>query len=293
MACDALVDFHAWDPTKIDARGWLANFDIKDRALAESLLSRFSFYADHLVDQLFVSAFQNISNHIRPDGAPFEETRALWRAFCSTMLITPVQGEDPNPSDSGWLFARKARQTLNIDQAQLFNPAQAAARVAAGDAKAVVFVDDFVGSGEQFRRTWTRRHPTPDGGSVSFHEAAHAHPDAKFFYCNAMTTSHGLGRIRQAAPNVHVSAGNVIPGDHSLSSPQSALWSSDQRAKGIEMLRRVSFDLGYGEDGGGLNDWQGFHRLGLGLAFEHSVPDASLPIFFTDRNGWTPLVKRS
>lgn len=32
--------------------------------------------------------------------------------------------------------------------------------------------------------------------------------------------------------------------------------------------------------------------LRVGLAFEHSTPDASLPIFFSERDNWSPLVTR-
>lgn len=292
-ACDALVDFHAWDPTKIDARGWLANFDVADRPLAEALLSRFSFYSDHLVDQLFRAAFQNISNLIQPGWRPFGEAQARWRDFCANALVTLVQGEEPNPSDSGWLFARKARQIIGVSEAQLVTPAQAVERVALGHAESVVFVDDFVGSGEQFLKTWDRNYSTGQFGDLSFRQTASANGQTRFFYCNAMTTARGLQRIASAVPNVQVSAGNVIPQDHSLSSPRSALWRAEQLNDGIEMIRRLSFSLGFTDSSGSLNDWEGFHKLGLGLAFEHSVPDATLPIFYTDRSGWIPLVRRS
>ena len=37
----------------------------------------------------------------------------------------------------------------------------------------------------------------------------------------------------------------------------------------------------------------GFHDLGLTIAFEHSVPDATLPIFWADGSNWKPLYRRS
>ncbi len=37
----------------------------------------------------------------------------------------------------------------------------------------------------------------------------------------------------------------------------------------------------------------GYHEQGLLLAFDHSVPDATLPIFWSPgKYGWTPLVAR-
>jgi len=291
-ACESLIDFHAWDHTKINPRGWMDNFEPRDRGLAAALLSRFTFYSDQLVDQLFRSAFQNISNASAPGWKPFSEAKTDWKQFCDSALITLVQGEIPNPSDSGWLFARKARQILGVRENQLLTPADAVQRVIAGHTGALIFVDDFVGSGEQFIRTWRRDFSESGNGHQSFELASKLNRSTQFYYCNAMTTVRGRDRISAAVPNVRVSAGNFIPYDHSLSSSTSVLWRNETRAEGIEMIRRVSGDLGYTEAQGGLEDWEGFHKLGLGLAFEHSVPDASLPIFYSERGGWTPLVRR-
>jgi hypothetical protein len=46
-------------------------------------------------------------------------------------------------------------------------------------------------------------------------------------------------------------------------------------------------------DGAVVNDWQGFHKLGLALAFQHCVPDATLPLFYWEHNEWHPLIRRT
>ena len=89
-ACGRLVDFGAWDQTKIDPEGWLGNFSAAERPFALVLLSRFTFLSDHLVDQLFRSAFQNLST-IGPRvtkapmiiGAPFAGVETFRRPFAS------------------------------------------------------------------------------------------------------------------------------------------------------------------------------------------------------------------
>jgi len=292
-ACGSLIDFHAWDPSKIDPKGWLRNFSDKDRPVAAALLGRFTFYADHLVDQLFRSAFQSLSNTLEGDWKDFADAQLEWQTFCQSAIITLVQGEDPNPADSGWLFARKARQILGVAEPQLANPADAVASVMKGHEGPVIFVDDFVGSGDQFIATWERVIATPSHGNASFKQAAALNPKSRFYYCNAMTTVRGRNRIASAAPDVYIAAGNLIPPDHSLSSIDSALWrDTSVRDAAIELVKRISLSLGF-DANGGINDWEGYHKLGLGLAFAHSVPDATLPIFHTSRNGWTPLVRRS
>ena len=290
-ACGRLVDFGAWDQTKIDLHGWLTNFSASERGFALVLLSRFTFVADALVDQLFRSAFQNLSILLDDVWQDFNPARERWRRFCDNAMITLVQGERPNPSDSGWLFARKARQAIGVRQNQLHEPQKVVEELVRGFSGPVVFVDDFVGSGEQFLKTWARAYPV-EGRSVSFESLSEASP-ASFYYVNAMTTEYGRCRIKKRAPRVRLSAGNVIPKRYSLAHPDSLLWPDAIRPQGIQFIESIGRRLGFDADDGGESDWRGFHQLGLALAFAHCVPDASLPLFYTQNRGWTPLVQRS
>lgn len=289
-ACDHLIDLHAWRADKIDPHGWMSNFDAVERSLAAELLRRFTFYADPLVDQLYVSAFQALSNLAASQWKPFGDAKQDWASFVSGALITWVQGERPHPADSGQIFIRKARQLLGIAESQMCSPVDVVRRIGAGHAGAVIFVDDFVGSGEQFLTTWKRTYPSE--GLPAFRTVLASR--ANVYYCNLMTTEWGLGRISAEAPEVTVVCGNVVPRAHTLVGGHSTLWSSSALLADIQaFVKTCSVKLGYGEDGGGEQDWEGFHKLGLGLAFEHSTPDATLPIFYSQTNGWKPLVRRT
>jgi hypothetical protein len=111
-------------------------------------------------------------------------------------------------------------------------------------------------------------------------------------YCNAVVTELGRNRISNACPFVVLVTGNVIPASYSWTSNSSLLWPEEERENGIAFIRRVSEHMGLGDDGGGERDWRGFNSLGLGIAFEHSTPDATLPLFHW-AEGWQPLVRRS
>lgn len=290
--CDKLVDFNAWDATKIDYRGWLDNFDAQDRGYAAFLLSRFTFLNDHLVDQLFRAAFHNLSNGLTPHWEPFATAQRRWRAFYDAAIVTIVQGEQPNPSDSGWLFARKARQFVGISEKNLLEPVQAVERVRDGFDGPLIFVDDFVGSGEQFLKTWQRMYSPPTGAPVSFRSLEQSGAKASFFYCSTMATEYGCDRLKRGAPAVRITTGNTVPKGDTLG-PDSPQWPPHIKDNAVRMIQRISGQLGYTTTDGGESDWRGFHKLGLGIAFAHSVPDANLPIFFGEKPGWKPLVRRS
>lgn len=288
-ACDRLVDFGAWPRGKVEYRSWLNNFDQRDRQLAIIMLSRFTLLSHQLVDQLFISAFQSISNYLCSPGDLFAHRRDIWRHFCDEAIVVPVMGESPNPSDSGWGFARKARQLLGISEDRLLEPKDAIARIATGSTNPLVFVDDFVGSGDQFLRTWTRSY----SASLEADSFASLSGRCPTFYCNVMMTGYGKQRIKRDASSVTLVTGNLIPANHNYCCFGSAMWPSGLNVRGAALIRRISAQLGYTKSDGGLRDWRGYHKLGLGIAMEDSVPDANLPLFFDDSNGWHPLVRRS
>lgn len=287
-ACDRLVDFAIWPRGKIEYRAWLDNFDNRDRSLAVRMLSHFTYLSHQLVDHHFVSAFQDISNRLGHPSDSFSSKLNAWQQFCATAIIVPVMGEEPNPADSGWGFARKARQLLGIPENRLKHPHQAVDMIAGGSSAPIVFVDDFVGSGDQFLVTWMRRHEAVGGDSfASFSGRFPA------YYCNVMMTAYGRKRILRHAPQVSLISGNNIPADHNFSVMGSAMWPAGHALPGARLARKIGGQLGYSKSDGGLRDWRGYHKLGLGIAMEDSVPDANLPLFFEDVNGWQPLVRRS
>lgn len=291
--CGLLVDLQVWPGTAIlDPRGWLSNFRRDELVYARNMLSNFLFYAEPLVDTLFATAFQRLSALIRAPRQTMAKGANDWTKFCDTAVFTFVEGEEPNPTDSGYLFARKARQVLGIEEDRVLSPATAIKRIRGGFAQDIVFVDDFVGSGNQFVETWRRPYDV-GGGTSSFSEIQKARPDSRVFYCNAVTASRGADRIERECPGVRISSGHILPEEYSWVHPQSTLWSQALRATGPAVLHQASRRAGIPDHPGSTEYWKGYSELGLGLAFAHSVPDATMPIFYWKRNGWHPLVRRA
>jgi hypothetical protein len=186
------------------------------------------------------------------------------------------------------MFARKSRQVLGLDEEQMVEPAEALRLMRSDSGLSVVFVDDFAGSGDQFLQTW-RRQRVVDGRSTAFRNLrARAN---RFFYCPAVATWYAIDRIERACPNVTVCPGQVIPSNYNLLSTDSVLWPPDLLPTASDFVERASNANGIVAECD--VPWSGYDDLGLGLAFAHSVPDATLPLFYWERNGWTPLIKRS
>lgn len=290
--CEKLVSLHAWPFSKVNVDQWIQNFDENERQFAFHMASQFIYLNDQLVDAQFYSAFQNLSNYLSVGWKPYGQARSDWNSFLASCLIVPVQGETPNPSDSGFLFARKARQILGIDEDQLVDLDEAICAMDANRNIPIIFVDDFVGSGEQFTRTIARLSRRTDVLGKSIAGLKQHRPDQKIYYCNVAMTEKGKERIERDCPWVGLSSGNILGEEYSWISTDGRMWPEAHRTDGIAFIEKYSKRLGYTDSNGRQNDWRGFHCLGLGLAFEHSTPDATLPFYFHEKNGWKPLVTR-
>ncbi len=283
---DYFVDVQLWPPeTKLNVNGWLSNFNSNERAHALQLLNSFIYLSPLLTDELFKAAFQQLSRSVIQESESFLSNNARWSRFRHAIVVTHVTGESPNTTDSGYSFARKARQVLNIAENKIFAPADLVQHLFDSGPQPVLFVDDFVGSGNQFVETWEREEELRDGTFMSFKRLASA-PGYSFFYCPIVCTERGRTRIKDKCENVIVSPAHFLPEQYSALAIDSTIWTDELRPTSRDFLENASKRAG-------INAWKGFHDLGLAFSFDYGPPDATLPIFYHDNNGWIPLVKRS
>lgn len=285
--CNYFVNVQLWPlKSKINPEQWLSNFTSDEIDHAVHLLNSFIFFPDAIVNQLFVSAFQDLSRTIRRPSEPFISTRAAWKTFCSDVLITYVTGETPNATDSGYTFARKARQLIDITENRILSPNAVLNELIANGPRPVVFVDDFVGSGNQFLATWNRPVRIRDGHTMSFQHYASVSRQTDFFYCPLVCTQYGREQIVSKCPVVTLNSAHYLPPTYSAIADNSVIWPEHLRQTGPRFVETASRRAGIPED-----KWRGYRNLGLALAFDHGVPDATLPIFYWN-SGWKPLQER-
>jgi len=184
-----------------------------------------------------------------------------------------------------------ARQFLKFSEKRIVDPQDALRSLVKGDQRPILFVDDFVGSGAQFVATWQRLYDVGLSGAFSFERYA-KWKGGMYYYCPAICTSHGLGEIAKYCPEVTLSPGNILGPRYSALDAESLVWTDNLRATALQFLEKASKRAGIPDSAGGRNDWRGFNKLALCLGFSHSVPDATLPIFYWEKNGWTPLLRR-
>lgn len=285
-------DIHLWPPrATVDPERWLANFLPDEQEYAVNLLNVFLFLNQYIVDQLFLATVHSISSWlVGATPSPSGEGARRWSQFLHDVVVTYVESEYPNPTKSGYTFARKARQVLGLLECQIRHPNQALDDIADNPGKPVLFVDDFVGSGNQMTTTWQREYRVRGNLRTSFRERAALH-GGRFLYCPLVCTSHGHSQVSAACNGLVLLPVHELTEEDSLVGPSSALWPDLLKGDADSFLCQASKRAGIID--GYEYGWKGFHDLGLGLAFEHCVPDATLPLFFWEGNGWFPLVRRT
>lgn len=244
------------------------------------MLDNFIYYNAEHTDALLKAAYHSISTIISEKSVA---------EILDDSVFTIVTGENPNLTDSGHHFIRRLRQLFHIPESKIVNYEEALEQAKLG--KNVIFIDDFVGSGEQFCSTWKR---SLGDSETSFEELCNSE-NILCFYVTLIATEKGLDRIKELAPNLKVVTAHVL-------TPSSAIDGISQRKVtqlGLELfLAKYSAKLLPQEVHIAENSeflMRGYRNIGALIGFEHGVPDATLPIFWSPGvdDSWMPLILRS
>jgi hypothetical protein len=265
---------------------WLTNFSPEERYVAERLLTNFTYFNERMTDALLRAAIQNYFCIENWNG---KENKNNIADYVTETAFVVCEGERPHPTDSGHIFARKLRDRLLVPERNIVSPRDAL--VNRHCFRRFIFVDDFTGSGNQFIETWKRNH-TINGSVMSF-ETFGASNNLPFAYCVCVASWKAKHSIGMTAPQVGLSPAHQLSERHSAIHADSSLWYNVDTTAALKIIKAASQRAGYGAEDNSQRDWRGFHALGLTLAFNHGIPDASLPLFFSAQNGWKPLIARN
>jgi len=279
---------------QLDPRGWLENFTPAETPHAIRLLEGFTYFSNSIVEQLFRASFLQASQLVVQTKGNYLAARTEWSDFLNDVYVVRVTGEIPNDTDSGFAFARLARDILQVPQERILSPEAALAKLHSGLRGKIIFVDDFIGSGRQFITMWGRFMRMANSGSFeSFSRLAKPNSGSmQFIYCSCIATSAGKEAIRSACPEVVTIAAHTLDSRNSVLSNNSDLWREDMAVTGPEWVESASRRAGILDLGGAEGDWRGFDKLGLALAFAHGYPDATIPLLSWDKAGWKPLLRK-
>ena len=277
-------------PSDIDPKGWLDNFrPVRDREIARELLGSFIFINAKQTESLFISAFHAISSEIIPMSERADAQTKAWQDFRKSAAFSFPTAGTFDPAASGSIFLRMARQKLRIDESQLFTPDTLVSHVEGSQMTNIVIVDDFAGSGEQFISTILRDYENSLGAKRSLKSLLDSGRINKLYYIPLVCTTTAKITIQNDLKLVKLRPAHILPPSYQIRPKwgETSLVPPNMVGEIDDFLARYAAHAGYP-----VEQRFGYNDLGLALAFEHSIPDNTLPIFWSENENWKPLRRR-
>ena len=275
---------------KFNYKGWLNNFTNKyEKELASLMVDFFNYYSDEMVNQMLRAS-------VGKAGYEFSKCFSDWNHddFKNRCYYSFIPGETSNLSDSGYLFIRKLRDELNIDDSRFINYNDLHEYLSTPPySLPIILVDDFVGSGDQCRKAWSvnrggRYNMTLEEISLKYNH--------KIVYAPLIINNMGYDRITNCCNGLTLSPAHIISKEYNLFDEDCICWKKNKKyfEDGVNMILSKSNELGIPSTSGiSVNDEMGYKSQGLAIAFEHGAPDAIPAIFYWETENWTPLIKKN
>ena len=94
----------------------------------------------------------------------------------------------------------------------------------------VLFVDDFVGSGNQMAGTWNRRYVSNGSGEASFAQLAGS-GSGTFYYVPIVAATAGMKMLSAICTNLRVRPAHILDEAYSLTHPECFMWPESLKGR--------------------------------------------------------------
>lgn len=280
--CLDLITYKIWNGLKAeDIKRWFNNFKTEEElyfaaCVLDSLVYRSDDQILGLSNQIFT---KNLVDYLNKNGYSFKGHRDLIELLSQgsnepeIRLVTVVQSAD-NPGKSSDTILRYFRRHLGLNDSWFINPADVDAHAKRG-IKLFIFIDDFLGTGDQFIQMYK-----VNGLPLAMSKV-------KTIYAPLVAHEIGLKAIKKEFPNIKVIAGEYLDDKSNLfKSGFNDEVNTEESAKQqyCDILKK------YGFNNLPTENQFGFGNLGLTYIFEHAAPDSNLHILWDKTDNWHPLV---
>lgn len=283
--CEDLIDAHIWSGIDIPRlRAWLANFRTPtENYFAARILDALIFRSDSQTTALMIQLFQrSLPNLIRRERLPTGQIEDWLNRLRDLkddpgIRLVPVIAHTDPPTKSGPLVCRLMKRHLRFNDKWMIWPAQIEPARRRG-VRTFLFVDDFLGTGYQFRKF------------VDSLPLTQRHGNECFIYAPLVAHEKGIQRLRKRLPFIHVASVEQLDDSYCLFSPSSAHFNDGENTPELAQAFYLNFLHERGLLLGRLA--LGYSRLSLAFAFDHATPNASLPILWLPHPHLSPLLSR-
>jgi hypothetical protein len=280
-----LIDRSIWSGMKpVRLRRWMKNFTTDEEnyfagCILDALIYRSDEQTTALVVQLFQRSLVDLArNDVPPLGLVDDWLKLLRAGDRRVKLVAAVKRTDLTHK-SAHLISRLMKRQLSIHPQSIAKPWELDQHIMSGT-KMLVFVDDFLGTGQQFDELLEQEH------------LDWIFSKAYVVFAPFVAHTKGIAYLKKKYPQLRITATEVLDGRHELFNPVARAF--DDGLNTADMAKQFYFDFlqkkGFSFPDGNR---EGFGGLGLTYVFEHAVPDNNLPLLWSPGTGdWMPLFDR-
>ncbi len=277
--CEDMIYTKIWDgldPTRL--RSWLTNFESTEEKyfaakLLDTLVYRSANQTRAIMYYLFETVLPSSLNDLR-QYANVSWTDLLAGTDDPEVRIVPVINVADPPTKSGPHVCRLLKRHLGLNERWMIWPSQVQQAEKQG-VRLFLLVDDFVGTGYQFRKFFN----------------GIEHTNSVFVYLSLVSYEKGLSKLETRFPELRLAPGELLDDSHNIFSVHSTVFNDDVNDQAIArnfylaLLKKKSIN------------WDqrfalGYSRLSLAFAFDHATPNSTLPIFWANAGSLKPLFIR-
>lgn len=287
--CENLTKAGIWEGLDTIRLGiWMNNFKTSTEryfaaCILDALIYRSNAQTFAMMKQLFQQSLPNILR-IQP---PVFTAEIDWYK----QLQLPIYVKDPHiriipvikstdpPTKSGPLVCRYYRRELKLNQNLMIWPWQIDFAKNIG-VNAFLFVDDFLGTGDQFKQFM-------DNFSIN---DKLVNTDA--IYAPLVAHEKGIEFLQKSYPELRICAVEKLTEKYNLFTKDS-LWFKDQDNINSPLSAYTFYNnLVKDRDLPASEYLTGYGGFAIAYGFEHATPDNSLPILWERTKNWEPLLER-
>jgi hypothetical protein len=279
-------------PNFEDWQKWYSNFDsLKEKYCAMKLLDRFVYYSeDDIIRLIKYGINEKILNRyilkleIESDFIlPNKDIVAYKNKLLKNIAILPLS--TGNPSESSLAMLRYLTNSIGFPEEQILNVDNLSSE-RLKDFDMLIIIDDFVGSGKQIQDFWNFKKILLDGEEILFNHIKSLFPKLELDYFCLVCTQEGYEKFKfndevGLRSDLRITYGEMLTNKFKVFSKDSIYFENEE----MEDCKNVIQNLCECKN----VEFLGYRGLDYAIAFHHSIPDSSLPLFYTLNPTWNFL----
>jgi len=279
--CLDLIKFGIWEGiSATDLRSWFNNFDGElELYFAACLLDNFVFRSKKqtlsLEKELFI---KHIPKVLKKFGYDFDDARGFLnflKGYQDKVRLVEVVHSEDGPAKSSPILLRHLRREFEVNNSAIIKPEQIKREKDAG-ITCFIFIDDILATGDQFQTLYTS------------YQLSNLLNDCIVIYAPTVSHEAGVKKLSSILPNVNLTSSEKLDASSDVFKHSFDDNENDEAKARIfytHLLTKYNFRPSE-------NNIYGYGNLALAYAFNDSIPDNCLHLFWVKKDNWHPLIKR-